>query len=150
MTQRSTPSYLLAAMHGLLGIGAVAGGLMLMIDPSGKMLNIPASLLEKSPFTHFLIPGMILFLMLGVLPLLICAALLRRWYCALGVKLNLYPERCWAWTFSLYIGYALLIWIFVQVYWMQQVSPIHLFYFAWGLGIQIVTLLPETQRRYTL
>lgn len=72
MTRRTTPSYLLAAMHGLIGIGAVAGGLMLMIDPSGKMLNIPASLLEKSPFTHFLIPGMILFLMLGVLPLLIC------------------------------------------------------------------------------
>lgn len=149
MTERSDKSYLLAAMHGLLGLGAVVGGLLLMIDPSGRLLNMPVSLLEKSPFSHFFIPGMILLLVLGVLPIVICIALLGRVHWMLAEKLNLYPERYWAWTFSLYTGYALLIWIIVQVYVIQTVSFIHLLYFAWGLGIQIVTLLPDIQRKYT-
>ncbi|WP_440111549.1 hypothetical protein [Paenibacillus sp. QZ-Y1] len=149
MTQRVERSVLLAVMNGMLGIGAILGGIMLIIDPSGNMLKMPDSLLEHSPFANFLIPGIILLLVLGVLPVLIGVALLRRWQCALTEKLNLYPDRYWAWTFSLYTGYALLIWIMVQVYWIQDVSIIHLLYFAWGMGIQVVTLLPEVQRRYT-
>lgn len=35
MTQPANKSYLLATMHGLLGVGAIVGGLMLTIDPSG-------------------------------------------------------------------------------------------------------------------
>ncbi|MDT0124299.1 hypothetical protein Q9R46_16695 [Paenibacillus sp. RRE4] len=148
MTKPANKSYLLATMHGLLGVGAIVGGLMLMIDPSGSLLNMPVSLLENSPFSHFFIPGMILLLVLGVVPIVVCIALLKRSHWSLAEKLNLYSDRHWAWTFSLYTGYALLVWIFAQVYFIQSVTPIHLFYFAWGLGIQIVTLLPETQRGY--
>lgn len=149
-SEKSDKSYLLAAMHALLGIGAVVGGLLLMIDPSGKLLNMPLTLLEKAPFFDFLIPGLILFMVLGILPIVICIALVRRVHWTLAKKLNLYPERYWAWTFSLYTGFALLIWIIVQVYVIQTVSFIHLFYFVWGLGIQVVTLLPDIQRRYTV
>nr|WP_154887774.1 hypothetical protein [Paenibacillus xylanexedens] len=149
-SNNSDKSYLLAAMHGLLGLGAVIGGFMLILDPSGKMLNMPVSLLERSPFSDFLIPGMILLLVLGLFPIIICMALLRRIHWTLVEKLNLYPKRYWAWTFSLYTSYALLIWIIVQLYIIQTVSLIHLFYFAWGLGIQMVTLLPDIQRRYSI
>ncbi|WP_152416921.1 hypothetical protein [Paenibacillus sp. PAMC 26794] len=51
----------------------------------------------------------------------------------LGIGAILYPDR-WAWTFSLYTGFALIIWIMAQVYWIQDVSIIHLVYFAWGIG----------------
>lgn len=149
-SSNSDKSYLLAAMHGLLGLGAVIGGFMLILDPSGKLLNMPVSLLERSPFSDFLIPGMILLLVLGLFPIVICMALLRRIHWTLVEKLNLYPKLYWAWTFSLYTSYALLIWIIVQVYIIQTVSLIHLFYFAWGLGIQMVTLLPDIQRRYSI
>ena len=148
-SNNSDKSYLLAAMHGLLGLGAVIGGFMLILDPSGKLLNMPVSLLERSP-SDFLIPGMILLLVLGLCPIVICMALLRRIHWTLVEKLNLYPKLYWAWTFSLYTGYALLIWIIVQVYIIQTVSLIHLFYFALGLGIQMVTLLPDIQRRYSI
>ncbi|WP_434749926.1 hypothetical protein [Paenibacillus amylolyticus] len=113
-SDKSDKSYLLAAMHGLLGIGAVAGGLLLMIDPSGRLLNMPVTLLEKSPFSDFFIPGMILFMVLGICPIVICIALVRRVHWTLAKKLNLYPERYWA------------------------------------LSIQMVTLLPDIQRRYTV
>ncbi|WP_240343267.1 hypothetical protein [Paenibacillus sp. ALJ109b] len=141
-------SWALIMMQGLLGIGAMVGGGALIIDPSGKLVNMPDSLLEHSPFGSFLIPGIILLLVLGVMPMIIAISLLRRTHSEIGEKLNLYSNKYWGWTFSLYTGFALIIWIMIQVYWIQHVSVIHLAYFAWGVGIQIVTLLPGVQRRY--
>lgn len=142
-------SWLLAMMHGILGIGAIAGGIMLIIDPTGDAIGLPNTLLEHSPFANFLIPGILLMLVLGVLPMIIGISLIRHIHSALCEKLNLFPDRYWGWTFSLYTGFALLIWIMAQVYWIQAASLIHLIYFAWGIGIQIVTLLPGIQRRYS-
>lgn len=141
-------SWALIMMQGLLGIGAMVGGGALIIDPSGNLVHMPDSLLEHSPFGSFLIPGIILLLVLGVMPMIIAISLLRRTHWEIGEKLNLYSNQYWGWTFSLYTGFALIIWIMVQVYWIQHISVIHLVYFAWGVGIQIVTLLPEVQRRY--
>jgi hypothetical protein len=135
-------------LQGLLAIGAIIGGGALIIDPSGNLIKMPDSLLDHSPFGSFLIPGIILLLVLGVMPMIIAISLLRRTHSEIGEKLNLYSNQYWGWTFSLYTGFALIIWIMIQVYWIQHVSVIHLVYFAWGVGIQIVTLLPGVQRRY--
>ncbi|MDN8588477.1 hypothetical protein Q0V21_06825 [Paenibacillus sp. 11B] len=141
-------SWVLIIMQGLLGIGAIIGGGALIIDPSGNLVHMPDSLLEHSPFGSFLIPGIILMLVLGVVPLIIAVSLIRRTHWKIGEKLNLYSNQYWGWTFSLYTGFTLIIWIMAQVYWIQHVSIIHLVYFAWGVGIQIVTLLPGVQRKY--
>lgn len=141
-------SWALIMLQGFLAIGAIIGGGALIIDPSGNLVKMPNSMLEHSPFGSFLIPGIILLLVLGVMPMIIAISLLRRTHWEIGEKLNLYSNQYWGWTFSLYTGFALIIWIMVQVYWIQHISVIHLVYFAWGVGIQIVTLLPEVQRRY--
>lgn len=142
-------SWVLIILHGFLGVGAIVGGGGLIIDPSGSLLQMPNSLLEHSPFGHFLIPGIVLLLVLGIMPIVIAISLRTQFQWGIGVKLNLYTDRYWAWTFSLYTGFALHIWIMVQVFWIQNVSVIHLIYFAWGVAIQVVTLLPEVQRRYS-
>jgi len=149
MKQRIGRSWLLILMHGILGLGAIVGGVILIMDPSGSMVNLPESLLEHSPFASFLFPGIILLLVLGVMPIMIAISLIRYVHWGLGERLNLYSDRYWAWTFSLYTGFALIIWIMVQVYWIQDVSLIHLVYFAWGVGIQVVTLLPGIQGKYS-
>lgn len=97
--QRIGRSWLLILMHGMLGIGAIVGGVILIIDPSGSMVNLPASLLENSPFASFLYPGIILLLVLGVMPTMIAISLIRYVHWGLGERLNLYPDRYWAWTF---------------------------------------------------
>ncbi len=57
--------------HGLgvlqlfIGVGAVAGGLALVLDPSGESLGTPIELLEKTPFATFLVPGIVLFIVNG-------------------------------------------------------------------------------------
>ncbi|WP_336780410.1 hypothetical protein [Paenibacillus illinoisensis] len=142
-------SWVLIILHGFLGIGAIVGGGGLIIDSSGSLLQMPNSLLEHSPFGNFLIPGIILLLVLGIMPIVIAISLITYSHWEIGEKLNLYLDRYWGWTFSLYTGFALHIWILVQVYWIQNVSVIHLIYSAWGVAIQVVTLLPGVQRRYS-
>ncbi|MGF7050542.1 hypothetical protein J2T13_005091 [Paenibacillus sp. DS2015] len=147
-TKPRESSNLLMCLHFFLGIGAVIGGLILMIDPTGEMIDMPASMLVNSPFEHFFIPGFILLTCLGVFPILIATALKKRWNWELAKKLNLYQDKHWSWAFSLYCGFALIIWITVQVYMINTVSLIHVFYMLLGILIQIVTLLPQVQRKY--
>ncbi len=45
---------LLILLHLLLGVGAVFGGLVLVIDPCGGLIKMPVFLLENSPFSNFL------------------------------------------------------------------------------------------------
>lgn len=117
--------------------------------PNGKYGESARFCIGAFTFYQFLFPGIILLLVLGVMPLVIGISLMRYVHWELGETLNLYPDRYWAWTFSLYTGFALIIWIMVQVYWIQDVSIIHLVYFAWGVGIQVVTLWPGVQQKYS-
>ncbi len=139
---------LLIFMHVLLGIGAVFGGLVLVLDPSGGLIKRPITLLENSPFNNFLIPGIILFTMLGVFPLIISFALITKWEWLAPYTLNIFAEKHWSWTYSLYIGFALIIWVTVQVFMIDHVSIIHVVYILIGLSIQVVTLLPSVQNHY--
>ena len=61
-----------------LSLGALFGGGALMLDPTGELLQMPVTMLKGSPFNDFLIPGLILFTILGIFPLLIFYALLKR------------------------------------------------------------------------
>ncbi|MHA7965480.1 hypothetical protein ACX93W_15210 [Paenibacillus sp. CAU 1782] len=143
-------SWPLIALQLFLGTGAIVGGVALILDPDGGLLSMPLSLIQHSPFSSYLIPGIILLLALGVGPLLIASSLITRWSWRLGEHLNLFKDRHWSWTFSLYTGFALIIWISTQVYFMQDVYAIHAIYMLLGLLIQMVTLLPGVQRVYAL
>jgi hypothetical protein len=61
-----------------LGIGALFGGGALILAPDGHLLGMPVKLLAGSPFPSFLVPGIILFGLVGVAPILAAAITLRR------------------------------------------------------------------------
>ncbi|MNJ67066.1 hypothetical protein D3C77_632050 [compost metagenome] len=109
---------------------------------------MPLSLIEDTVFNNYLIPGIMLFSVLGVIPLIIATGLIRRWDWRLAEKLNVFSEKYWAWTFSLYSGFALIIWITIQAYIIHTFSAVHLIYIILGLMIQIATLLPGAQKKY--
>lgn len=138
----------LILMHVLLGVGAVFGGLVLVIDPSGELIKMPLTLLENSPFNNFLIPGIILLVIIGIFPLITAHALLTKWNWKAANKLNMFSEMHWSWTYSLYIGFALIIWITVEAFFIRQIVEIHVFYIFLGLMIQACTVLPSTQTYY--
>jgi len=61
-----------------VGLGALFGGGALVLAPDGRLLGIPTSLLAGSPFTSYLVPGIILFAVIGIGPLLAAALTFRR------------------------------------------------------------------------
>ena len=73
---------------GFLGLGAIGGGLTVIISPSGALVGMPLSMLDESPFTSFLLPGVFLFLVLGLVPFLLIFALLRILECKFADRFN--------------------------------------------------------------
>jgi len=58
--------YILLILLAFQALSGLFGGAALVLDPSGSSIRLPLSLLEGSPFGNFLIPGIILFLVLGI------------------------------------------------------------------------------------
>lgn len=57
--------WLLAAMCLFVGITAILGGATLTARPDGSLMEAPPGMLSHSPFTTFLIPGLLLLLVVG-------------------------------------------------------------------------------------
>ncbi len=53
------------ALLYLNGLTAIGGGMVLIIDPKGSILQLSVSLLSGSPFNNYLIPGIILLVFNG-------------------------------------------------------------------------------------
>lgn len=128
--------YLLIAAIVFQGASGLAGGYGLTADPSGASLGIPLNWLEGSPFDDYAIPGIILFVVLGVLPLLVAYGLWRR--------------TMWGWYGAALVGIALIIWIGVEILVIgyQPQPPLQLIYGTLGMTILILTRLPSVRRYY--
>jgi hypothetical protein len=107
------------------GLTAVYGGGSLIIDPSGKLLQIPIEYLEDAPFKDFLIPGIILFTVNGLFNL------------AVGVlgmkKYKMFP------FLTISCGMLLIIWLTVQIVIIRQFyAPAHIPYYIIGILMMIL------------
>jgi len=112
----------------LLSVGALGGGLVLMIAPRGQIMPLPLSALAGSPFDTYLVPGLILFGVLGLGPLV--AARLA-W-----LRNPLAP------TAAFVVGTALLIWVAVEVAIIgySNEPPLQAIYGILGVAIVLVAI----------
>lgn len=117
---------LLIALHLFVGIGALFGGLAAILDPQ-EPLGMPADILVNSPFTNFLIPGIILFTVIG-LGNIISALTLR-----FDSKYQGY--------ISFVFGLALVIFIVVQCIMLNSVVHLHVIFFMIGIVKTILSLI---------
>jgi hypothetical protein len=126
---------ILTILIGFQGISGLFGGLALVIDPTGELLRMPIAMLEGSPFDNFLIPGIILLTILGIFPMVV--------FYGLRKKLN------WAWTGSLMVSAALIIWIGVEIRMIgyHPEPPLQLIYGLLGLILLTLTLLPSVRKQ---
>lgn len=120
----------------LLGISAMFGGGSFIIDPSGKLIQMPISHLQHTPFTTFLIPGLILFLFNGVSSIIIAV---------LVIKKNKYSSQL-----VFLQGAVQAIWIVVQVIILRQAGVLHYICFTVGLillleGLYLHNIKPKTK-----
>ena len=132
----------LALLLILLAVDAIVGGVLLIADPAGGLLGMPVSLLEGSPFRDYLVPGLILFGLLGVVPLAVVAGVWFRPRWAYVQRLGMHGE----WLAAIGGGAALIVWILVQMTILRFfLQPVLL---ALGVAIMGVGLLPAVRRHY--
>ena len=99
-----------------IALGALGGGLVLLLDPSGQEMGFSIDLLSNSPFTNYLIPGLFLFLVNGI----------GNFFCGfLSIRKNRYAGYA-----GMLFGAVMIIWILVQVTvlgWVSWLQPTYLF-----------------------
>jgi len=103
----------------VVGITALLGGAALIIDPTGLSMGLSVSGLNETFFQNYLGPGVILFLVIGVLSF--SAAILT-----LGNH-RYYPMLIF------YQGLMLTGWILVQIYLLPTTHFLQAVYFLFGL-----------------
>ncbi len=136
---------------GFLGVGALGGGLLLIISPTGEMLGgLPTTILEGSPFSDFFVPGLVLFTILGLMPCGLVFALVKKPTSKFLQFLNIFKDMHWAWGFTVYTAFALIIWIQVETIYAQSVHWLQTFYMLYAIPILILALLPAVRRWYRL
>jgi hypothetical protein len=104
------------------GLGAFYGGIMLIADPSGAKLKMPLSLLEHSPFSNFLIPGIVLVIVNGIFSFV--------------TLMGLYLKKGYAYWLVMAQGILLSGWILVQLILLRMFyAPLHATFLIIGLGL---------------
>jgi uncharacterized membrane protein len=132
MTNSTIRSSIPAPVHGrprlaclgllaFLGLGALAGGVALVLKPDGSIMQMPASMLAGSPFPDFLVPGLILGGLFGIGSFAV-------------VELGRRDARP-APFLAFAIGCGQMIWIVVELMIIKGVSFLHPLYFGVGLAI---------------
>ena len=99
-----------AALLLFVGIAAVAGGLGVLLDPSGESLGVSVDLLINSPFKNFLIPGIVLFTIIGLTSLLVSFLTFKQHLLSGGA--------------TIILGFIMIIWIVLQVYWIGWLTSL--------------------------
>ncbi|HSP52713.1 MAG TPA: hypothetical protein VLO00_07445 [Cryobacterium sp.] len=118
----------LLVLQGFLALTSWAGGLALMFGPSLGSFGItpPAELLEGTPFDSYLLPGLVLFGVVGGTHL-VAFVLLWRWHRLAAAAASV-------------AGFGLLIWVFVQMV-IIPFSFLQAVYFGAGLLELVLVLL---------
>jgi len=84
-----------------IGIGAIACGIMMIIQPDGSLLGLPLKMLHNSPFRNFMIPGFLLFSVNGL---------------GNGFSSILsFKKHALAGFAGIFFGFGMIVWLFVQV-----------------------------------
>ncbi len=109
------------ALLVLLGFGALAGGIALVMRPDGSVMGFNVTLLAGSPFADFTGPGLILGGLFGIGAFAVAAMGI--------VRLRVAPFLAFA------IGCGQMIWIVVELAIIRELSFLHPTFFGIGLLI---------------
>lgn len=107
----------------LCSLSALFGGWRLMSDPDGSSLELSDSWLERSPFESYLVPGIILFLFVGILSLYTGISAIRK---TKGYR-NLIIVQ----------GAIIILYVIAEIVLLKVLSPLQLIYLVIGVLISL-------------
>ncbi|PQJ12337.1 hypothetical protein CJD36_000860 [Flavipsychrobacter stenotrophus] len=87
-----------------------------------------------------------LFCVLGITPIGIAFALIKKPQYKLAELFNFYRDMYWAWTYCIYIAFALIIWIQVEMIYLQSVHWSHTLYMLWAIIYPFCCIVAEGEK----
>jgi hypothetical protein len=111
----------LVITEAFVALSALAAGAMFMAAPNGRLMGMTEATLARSPFGSYLVPGSVLFTVVGGSQTLAAWAEIRRW-----------PRAGWL---SVVAGVVLAGWTAVQVAMIGLGHPMQPSLFAVGVVI---------------
>ena len=120
--------YVLIVLLILLGLGGLAGGAAMLMDPIGAGMGLSPDMLEGLPIPDFILPGLFLIIVMGITPLVIAYGLWKR--------------LPWAWAAAVVQGVVLVLWIGLQILLWGAPNGIQILYLVWGMVIVALCFAP--------
>ncbi|HMS66820.1 MAG TPA: hypothetical protein PKD18_01730 [Saprospiraceae bacterium] len=109
------------------GINAIIAGTLFMIDPTGSKMGMSTTYLSNAPFANFLIPGITLFVVNGLMNVLTAILTLKNF--------KRFP------SLILLQGLLLSGWIIIQVIWVRDFNGLHFTMLFIGLVLMVMGML---------
>jgi len=116
---------ILFILVSFIGLTATLSGLIMISNPDGGILNLSLSLLEKTPFKNFLVPGILLTVIVGGINMI-----------AVFYNIQRHPKR---YNWAMAGGVVITGWIIVQMIMLGAVHWLHILYLIIGILIILIS-----------
>jgi len=120
-------------LHILVGAFGLMGGYAAISEPNGPF-GIPLDVLKNGPFNNFLIPGLTLFIVIGLGHILTSITIIKK------MKYYMYVEGV---TAAITLG-----WIVVQCWVMEEINGLHIAIFSIGViqGLNALSIIVREKK----
>jgi hypothetical protein len=144
------PLLVLSGALLFLSLTGLMGGILLLQDPSGALMQMDTSALARTPFQNYTIPGLLLLIVYGLGGLIALATLWLRPQSKPLMSLTRWTHEHWAWDLTFALGVFLLVWLVVQLFVLPATTPIQAVMFVIALILTGVSLLPRVREYYRI
>ena len=125
---------LLFILVAFIAITSTLSGLLMISNPDGAILNLPLSLLEGTPFTDFLVPGILLTMTVGGVNLY-----------AIFCQMQRHPNR---YNWAMAGGIMITGWITAQILLIQTAHWLH--FLDLGIGLLIILIAYQLKGKWAV
>jgi hypothetical protein len=106
-------------------------GIVFLIDPSGELVEMPLSHLDKLPIDTFFLPGLYLLIVYGIGSAIVAYGLLRQLF--------------WAPVAGLLLGVVLIGWVIGQIILWGEPAMLQYLYLSVGIAIFLLNVMIRKQ-----
>ncbi len=148
-TRRPFSVTLIIVLLALLGLGAVGGGLAMILGIGGKSF-MPDEYLDSLPLVdNWLVPGLVLLLGFGIGSLVAMYGVLRRPGWPAVSWLEERTGHHWSWLLTMALGWGQVAWILIEVVSIPFSALMPTFGFV-GLALALLPLTRAVRRHLAI
>jgi len=130
-----------------LALGGFSGGIPMLTDPANGGYLQFAELLPLLPVSNLILPGLFLFVVMGLFPLLLAYALIARPAWNRVDSFFRWSKHYWAWTATLILVAIIAIWLAFEG-WLLGWWPITYATAVIGFLILLFAMVPSVRKFY--